>query len=287
MSTENPPAKTRTQPPIDRTASEDLAHEALITLRSAQIDTTFTRGDIGPWSGLHLVTLLLVMTAIFLWALIRGAGAGLSQSDFIASPPFLATGIILLATGTSVLLATAAGPLGASHPLRSWLLTSPADRAALIRGSYRAIGIACGIIGAVALGFAVSLTGHGPIRILTSTSLGFAGGLTLTKILAVGQHRPGSEDIARLAGKVLIAIASLTLTLGVLPGWSTVAELYAAPTNTWGPALDLLTTVVLILLMWRLEQPMRASARHLSVGALARGGDFVDALSVSTVMLDS
>ncbi len=280
---------TGTLTPPDLEDSRALAVDALETLRSAQVDTAAHEGRIGTASGAYSVVLGLVLFTVMGWSVLRGTVIGPGESRFIADPRFLATGTTATAFGLIVLLALAAGPLNATRPVRSWLVSTPADRAVLIRGSFITVAAACGVIGGAAGAFSAAIGREPPLGVFSGTVLGFISGSAIVTVLAAIQDRPTSDTVLRLAGLAAIGIGSLTLALGVLPGWSTVTTLRARPEGaaTLDAARDAALALVLIVLILRFRRKVGDSARRLHVGQLARGGDFVDALGISTLMLDS
>ena len=269
--------------------SEQIAHDVLATLRSAQVDTTSSRGDLGPTTGAHTAFNLALAAVVALWAFFLGTTQQLGTTGFVADTGFMSLGAYLTAAGIIVLIARAAGPIGASRAMRSWLLSTPADRSILVRGSVWTVSAGCGAIGSTAAAFAAAVNSQNDLRILTGALLGFTGGALLVTVLAATQHHPTSESVTLTVGVALLSVASLTLTLSVLPGWTTVSQL-EAPSPFWlalGPWLDLGVAALCALLTWRLEGSVRRAARLLTSNDLSRGGDVVDALSVSTLMLDS
>lgn len=281
------PTGTLTAP--DREESRALARDALDTLRSAQVDTASQSSRLGTVSGAYSVLLGLFVASVMGWSVLRSSVITSSPSSFIANPNFLAMGTTATAFGLIVLLALAAGPINATRPMRSWLMSTPADRAVLVRGSLQTVMAAGGIIGAAAAAFAAAISRETPVGILAGATVGFVCGLAIVTVLAAIQERPTSDSVLRLTGLSAIGIGSLTLMLGVLPGWSTVTQLAARPDGA--ATTRLIRDGVLIVLMTaviiRLRGTVRSSARRLHIGQLARGGDFVDALGISTLMLDS
>lgn len=280
---------TGTLAPPDCEESRALALDALETLRSAQVDTASRSSRLGTVSSAYSVLLGLFVFSVMVWSVLSDSVVSAQDRPFVANPAFLAIGTATTAFGLVVLLALAAGPINATRPMRSWLVSTPADRAVLVRGSLATVCAAGGVLGGVATAFAAAIGRNTPAGILSGALLGSVGGVALVFSLAAIQERPTSDTVPRLAGLSAIGIGSLTLVLGVLPGWSTVTQLTARPDG--GIAIRLTRDAVLALLLagyivW-LRPKVRSSARRLHVGQFARGGDFVDALGISTLMLDS
>ena len=280
---------TGTLAPPDRDESRALALDALDTLRSAQVDTAQTRSDLGSFSSAYSVVLGLILLSVMGWSVLSGTVVAPEERRFVASAGFLATGTTVTAFGLIVLLGLAAGPLNATRPMRSWLLSAPADRAVLVRGSLLFVCSAVAAIGSTAGGFAAAVRGASPFGILSGGAVGGLTAVAVLMVLAAVQDRPTADTVLRLTGLSAIGIGSLTLALGVVPGWSTVTRLRARPddADTYDLVRDGLFVLLLVIAIVRLRGPVRASARRLHLGQLARGGDFVDALGISTLMLDS
>lgn len=275
--------------PPDREESRALGLDALETLRSAQVDTASRSSRLGTVSSAYSVLLGLFVFSVMMWSVLSESVISPDARVFVANPDFLAIGTMTTAFGLVVLLALAAGPINATRPMRSWLVSTPADRAVLVRGSLATVCAAGGVLGGVATAFAAAVGRNTPAGILSGALLGCVGGAAVVFGLAAIQERPTSDTVPRLTGLSAIGIGSLTLVLGVLPGWSTVTQLTARPDG--GEVIRLTRDAVLTLLLagyivW-LRPKVRTSARRQHIGQLARGGDFVDALGISTLMLDS
>lgn len=280
---------TGTLAPPDREESRALAIDALDTLRSAQVDTAYQTSRLGTVSSAYSVLLALFVFSVMGWSVLRGTVISPDDRPFVANPAFLATGTTATAFGLIVLLALAAGPINATRPMRSWLMTTPADRAVLVRGSLLAVCAVSGVIGAAAGAFAATVARNTPMGIASGAAVGCMAGVTVVVVLAAIQERPTSDTVPRLTGLSAIGIGSLTLALGVLPGWSTVTQLTALPDGVARVRLIRDAVIVLLLsaVIVRLRYRVRTSARRLHMGQLARGGDFVGALGITTLMLDS
>lgn len=269
--------------------SVDLAEDALAILRSAQVDTSTARGDLGAFTGVYSLGLVLLLGGVMVWSALRGTGFRLDHATFVADPTFVAVGSWFMSLGVCVLIAGATGPLGASKPMRSWLLTTPADRALLVRSRFTSVTILGGLFNAVAGAFGTAITQDRPPLIVSGALVGFLLGMLTVRLMAATQHRPGARVTAATVGYGSVGIASLTLTLGVLPGWSTVSRLRGSATADDGYELArdaILCLIALAGIRWTAPR-IKESARAMPIGAFARGGDFVDALGISTVMLDS
>ncbi len=275
---------------LSQDESTVLASQAMDTLRSAQVDTAAARGDMfGRGSYLYSVILGLIVFAFMGWSVLAEAGRQPSPAPFIADSGFLATGATALGIGVIITIATITGPLGAGRAMRSWLLSSPADRAVLLRGMLLTITLGLGLFGAATGSFVEALRQSPPVVLAASAVAWFAASVVIVLIVAITQGRPARRAIARFAGPAAVGVGSLTLVLGVAPGWSAVMVLRARPdeASVVQLAISLITLIACLIAVVRLWPRVRVTARRLGISELARGGDIIDALGVSTLMLDS
>ena len=168
----------------------------------------------------------------------RGCAAGCRVSDAGG----LAAALAVLTLGVALHQLGAVGPVLASQASSSWVLSTPGDRAVLLRPALRGAAVLAGAAGAV-IGAALALLGRGgPVTTLLAGAAGLAAGVAAAGLSALAQQR-GRVGLVRRVGDGLLAVGAVGLltALGVR-GWAP-----PVPPRAVGQAVVLALVVLAVL----------------------------------------